>query len=118
MLLHTVSGPGPARPGAAGWPRRCIAAWAAILHDQEFWQGWAARRAHRYGTPVPEAYLSSLRGRVRTHLQHALGPVDGTEILLHREVDAAQALAECGGVPGRAAPGPGLGVVSASAAAT
>src|SRR5256714_10959820 len=111
MLLHTVSGPGSDPPRAAALHRQCIAAWAAILHDQEFWQGWAARRAHRYGTPVPEAYLSSLRGRVRTHLQHALGPVDGTEILLHREVDAAQALAGCGGVPGRpgARGGPGCG---------
>ena len=105
MLLHTVSGPGSDPPRAAALHRQCIAAWAAILHDQEFWQGWAARRAHRYGTPVPEAYLSSLRGRVRTHLEHALGPVDGTEILLHREVDAAQALAGCGGFPVGQAPG-------------
>lgn len=85
---------------------RCVAAWGAILHDEEFWKYRLSEAEGRYGEPVPPALLSSLPGELQRHLESLLPPEeqDGRQTatalsLLQRETQAAQALAAAGGLP-------------------
>ncbi|MFK4065636.1 tetratricopeptide repeat protein [Streptomyces sp. NPDC029674] len=87
----------------SGW-ERCVAAWAALLHDAGFWEYVLRAAARRYGTPVDPSLVPVLRAGLREALERHM-PDDGTAArvapgpLLQREADAAKLLAAVGGFP-------------------
>ncbi|MET8683035.1 hypothetical protein ABZV77_02380 [Streptomyces sp. NPDC004732] len=91
-------------PGGSSW-ERCVAAWAAVLHDAGFWEHVLTGAARRYGVAVDPALVPALRAGLREVLERHM-PDDaeaGTRVapgpLLQREADAAQLLAAVGGFP-------------------
>ncbi|MFI0409331.1 tetratricopeptide repeat protein [Actinomadura sp. 3N508] len=91
-------------PPKPGW-QRCVAAWGAVLHDEAFWAYRRAEAERRYGEPVPQALVASLPIELQRHLEGLLPAAahDRHRItvlsLLQREAEAAQALADTGGLP-------------------
>ncbi|MEU6992691.1 hypothetical protein ABZ953_18805 [Streptomyces sp. NPDC046465] len=88
----------------SGW-ERCVAAWAAVLHDARFWEHVLASAARRYDAAVEPALVPALRAGLREVLERRMPGEDdaGTRVapgpLLQREADAAKLLAAAGGFP-------------------
>ncbi|WP_440582125.1 hypothetical protein, partial [Streptomyces flavofungini] len=97
-LLHA-----PGEPDDRRW-ERCVAAWAAVLHDAGFWARLRATAGRRYGVPVEESLVPVVRAGLRELIERRM-PEDGAGSriapgpLLQREADAAQLLAAVGGFP-------------------
>ncbi|MEV0258889.1 hypothetical protein AB0H82_32085 [Streptomyces sp. NPDC050732] len=93
----------PVEEGCCTW-ERCVAAWAAVLHDAGFWEHVRTAAARRYGVPVEPALVPDLRAGLREVLERRM-PDDDTAArvapgpLLQREADAAKLLAAVGGFP-------------------
>ncbi|MEV7190317.1 hypothetical protein AB0N81_00730 [Streptomyces sp. NPDC093510] len=93
----------PPKEGSSLW-ERCVAAWAALLHDAGFWEHALTTAARRYGVPVDPSLMPALRAGVREVLERRM-PDDGATArvapgpLLQREADAAKLLAAVGGLP-------------------
>ncbi|ATL31316.1 hypothetical protein [Streptomyces formicae] len=82
----------------------CVAAWAALLYDEGFWERVRVTAARRYGVPVERALVPVLRAGLRELLERRMPDADiGTRVapgpLLQREADAAKLLAGVGGLP-------------------
>ncbi|GAB2717023.1 tetratricopeptide repeat protein [Streptomyces bullii] len=97
--LPPSSGPGTAQAWA-----RCVALWTGLLHDTAFWERWRTGTAQRYGAPVDDADLATLRADLHTRLEAAMpehGPSGrpSPDAVLHRETEAARRLADAGGLP-------------------
>ncbi|MGA4845987.1 hypothetical protein ACOBQB_06890 [Streptomyces sp. G5(2025)] len=93
----------PDRDSGSGW-ERCVAAWAALLHDAGFWERVLAGAARRYGVAVEASLVPVLRAGLREALERRMPDDDaGTRVapgpLLRREADAAKLLAALGGFP-------------------
>ncbi|WP_055568591.1 hypothetical protein [Streptomyces atriruber] len=90
--------------GGSAW-ERCVAAWAAVLHDAGFWEHVLTRAARRYDVAVERSLVPALRAGLREVLErHMPDEADaGTRVapgpLLQREADAAKLLAAVGGFP-------------------
>ncbi|NEA00404.1 hypothetical protein G3I28_13845, partial [Streptomyces sp. SID10116] len=82
---------------------RCVAAWAALLHDAAFWAHVLASASRRYGVTVEPSLVPVLRAGLREVLERHLPDDAGTRValgpLLQREADAAKLLAAVGGFP-------------------
>lgn len=83
---------------------RPLTLWAGLLHDPDFWRWRRAEAAARYGIPVDDTAITTLRTDLRTRLEALLpeahrGDLPEPEVVLHRESEAARLLAEAGGVP-------------------
>lgn len=97
-LLHS-----PEDTGGRKW-ERCVAAWAAVLHDAGFWERLRATAGRRYGVPVETSLVPVVRAGLRELIERRM-PEDGSGAriapgsLLRREADAAQLLAAVGGFP-------------------
>ncbi|HEY3606046.1 MAG TPA: hypothetical protein VGL06_01020 [Pseudonocardiaceae bacterium] len=97
--LHTVSAAEPRLDGP-DWAR-CVATWAAMLHDDGFWAGVLSDAAGRYGVDVPDDTIEPLRIGLRDLLADRL-PTSGPRpaaLLFQRELAAAEVLAGYGGLP-------------------
>ncbi|MFF1376240.1 hypothetical protein [Streptomyces sp. NPDC058308] len=94
----------PAEQRGSGW-ERCVAAWAALLHDARFWGRVLGSAARRYDVAVEPALAPALRAGLREVLERRMPGDDdaGTRVapgpLLQREADAAKLLAAVGGFP-------------------
>ncbi|MFJ2773958.1 hypothetical protein [Streptomyces sp. NPDC087300] len=82
----------------------CVAAWAALLYDDGFWEHVRATAARRYGVPVEHSLIPVLRAGLREFLERRMPDDDtGARVapgpLLQREADAAKLLAGVGGLP-------------------
>ncbi|CAM5716473.1 putative protein OS=Streptomyces alboniger OX=132473 GN=CP975_28370 PE=4 SV=1 [Streptomyces alboniger] len=83
---------------------RCVAAWAAVLHDAGFWERLRATAGRRYGVAVEESLVPVVRAGLRELIERRM-PEDGSGAriapgpLLQREADAAKLLAAVGGFP-------------------
>lgn len=89
--------------GGSRW-ERCVAAWAALLHDAGFWERVRANATRRYGVAVEASLVPALRAGLREAVERRMPDDDaGTRVapgpLLRREADAAQLLAAVGGFP-------------------
>ncbi|WAL98545.1 tetratricopeptide repeat protein [Streptomyces sp. Je 1-369] len=82
---------------------RCIAAWAALLHDAGFWAHVLSSASRRYGVTVEPSLVPVLRAGLREVLERRMPDDAGTRVapgpLLQREADAAKLLAAVGGFP-------------------
>ncbi|NEB46959.1 hypothetical protein, partial [Streptomyces sp. SID339] len=91
---------------------RCVAAWAALLHDAAFWAHVLASASRRYGVTVEPSLVPVLRAGLREVLERHLPDDAGTRValgpLLQREADAAKLLAAVGGFPTSGGGGPPL----------
>lgn len=99
MLLHTL-GADATQNGAATW-HECIASWTVLLHNDAFWAEWTANAHQRYGTAISAAQLDATKTRLRELLQDRARAYDRQGealVLLERELAAAKALAEAGGL--------------------
>ncbi|AZM56192.1 hypothetical protein DMA15_29335 [Streptomyces sp. WAC 01529] len=89
-------------PSGSHW-ERCVAAWAAVLHDAGFWERARATAARRYDVAVEASLVPVLRAGLREALERRLPDDAGTRVapgaLLQREADAAKLLAAAGGFP-------------------
>ncbi|AXK36747.1 hypothetical protein DVA86_33520 [Streptomyces armeniacus] len=109
-LLNTLNAAkGPT--SEATW-ERCIATWTSVLHTDAFWRDLRTHAVRRYEESLPRSADESLRNSFRGYLETWLpegAPGAHPRLLLHRETEAAEALAESGGFPlPRAAGGPPL----------
>ncbi|MFE0178108.1 hypothetical protein ACFWZ2_37945 [Streptomyces sp. NPDC059002] len=98
VLLNSLGG-----DGRSSW-ESCVAAWAALLYDDGFWERVRASAARRYGVVVEHALLPGVRSGLRELLERRMPEEDsGTRVapgpLLRREADAAKLLAGAGGLP-------------------
>ncbi|MEW2386975.1 hypothetical protein AB0933_01295 [Streptomyces venezuelae] len=88
---------------------RCVAAWAALLHDAGFWAHVLESASRRYGVDVEPSLVPVLRAGLREALERCLPDDAGTRValgpLLQREADAAKLLAAIGGFPAAAGGG-------------
>ncbi|MEU5686244.1 tetratricopeptide repeat protein [Streptomyces venezuelae] len=104
-VTHTLA-VGLLNSGDAGsgstW-ERCVAAWAALLHDAGFWAHVLESASRRYGVGVEPSLVPVLRAGLREALERCLPDDAGTRValgpLLQREADAAKLLAAIGGFP-------------------
>ncbi|MFC3491932.1 CHAT domain-containing protein [Glycomyces rhizosphaerae] len=80
---------------------RCIAAWAPLLEDEDYWDRWGRAAARRYGCAVPKRALEDMRGRLRRLIEDAAlrAGATGSVDLMVREQAATALLAELGGLP-------------------
>ncbi len=97
-LLHS-----PEDTDGRKW-ERCVAAWAAVLHDAGFWERLRATAGRRYGVPVEASLVPVVRAGLRELIERRMpGDGSGARIapgsLLRREADAAKLLAAVGGFP-------------------
>ncbi|MFC7220406.1 tetratricopeptide repeat protein [Streptomyces polyrhachis] len=99
-LAHTlaVASLSVPAPSPAQW-RRCLAAWSAVLHREDFLARVRQEAEARYGTPVSGAAVEAASGRLREALEDLLPAEGEARLLLRRETDGAQALRDCGGLP-------------------
>ncbi|MFH8610475.1 hypothetical protein ACH4D5_23630 [Streptomyces sp. NPDC018029] len=93
----------PASEGGCAW-ERCVAAWAALLHDAGFWEHVLSAASRRYGVPVEPSLVPVLRAGLREVLEQRMPDDTATTRvapgpLLQREADAAKLLAAVGGFP-------------------
>ncbi|MFL6113624.1 MAG: tetratricopeptide repeat protein [Catenulispora sp.] len=97
ILLHGMS-------ASTDW-LSCIAAWAQLLHSEEFWSAWGERAEARYGEPVTPQMVETLRASLRSMLERRIrdavhnGPEKTLIALWSREDSAAAKLAKHGGLP-------------------
>ncbi|MEU8955174.1 hypothetical protein AB0C93_12805 [Streptomyces sp. NPDC048518] len=101
------SGPSP------DWAQ-CVAAWAALLHDDRFWAHVLDGAGGRYGVAVEGDLVPALRAGLREELERRMPDDDaGMRVapgpLLQREADAAKLLAAVGGFPSPGREGRGKG---------
>ncbi|MEU6124436.1 hypothetical protein [Streptomyces sp. NPDC047123] len=93
----------PSDAAGSVW-ERCVAAWAALLHDAGFWEHVLSTASRRYAIPVAHSLVPALRSGLREALERRM-PADGAGArvapgpLLQREADAAKLLAAVGGFP-------------------
>lgn len=97
LLLHALGSGTTSAVGNVSW-HRCVGAWTAVSHSEDFWEQWARRAQDRYGRAVPATVIQSVRTTVREFVEHRL-PSDGLRTLLRREYDAARMLELLGGLP-------------------
>ncbi|MEU1116163.1 MULTISPECIES: hypothetical protein [unclassified Streptomyces] len=105
-----------AEPVAAASPdwAQCVAAWAALLHDDRFWTHVLDGAGGRYGVAVGGDLVPALRAGLREELERRMpGDDAGMRVapgpLLQREADAAKLLAAVGGFPSPGGGGEGEG---------
>ncbi|MFE9646099.1 hypothetical protein ACFYO0_18735 [Streptomyces sp. NPDC006365] len=94
------------REAARAWAR-CVSLWAGLLHDTAFWERLRADAVERYGTPVDDGALATLRTDLQARLEALVPEGNGEgssvgrpspEVVLSRESEAARLLAEAGGL--------------------
>ncbi|MEU1330860.1 hypothetical protein [Streptomyces sp. NPDC005865] len=106
-VAEPVAGPSP------DWAQ-CVAAWAALLHDDRFWTHVLDGAGGRYGVAVGGDLVPALRAGLREELERRMpGDDAGMRVapgpLLQREADAAKLLAAVGGFPSPGGGGEGEG---------
>ncbi|MGH3784977.1 MAG: tetratricopeptide repeat protein [Pseudonocardiaceae bacterium] len=74
-----------------------IAALAAVMNDEVFWERFRSSAASRYRAAIPPAALADCRRHTERHAYAQAGP--SYELLLLREMAAAGLLGELGGFP-------------------
>ena len=107
VCYHTARAVGPRGLEVETW-EQAIASWAALLHDERFWEEWRARAWTRYQAKdepltAPVAELRrQIEERMRAFLDSALDETaqpQRLKALLRRELKGAELLRSNGGFP-------------------